>query len=282
MKMVKKVLMGLAIAASVLALAGCVPQADDTEKAIKKNSLTTYTVDYKNEGTDLYRAYKNAATAHAGALVKVTFEESETPDVRNKMGVIFNLKETKDKKNKVSKRDFYIIGLGTAPKAGVGNFYVSKFTNVTDIKAENFGTKLAENKAEEVEIVKLATTNNIEMPAAVEGKITLWVYFKADKASGGFDYAVIKDSATIKNISINKDTTLDDFSGETILAKGNTHVEGESTKNAVTEKEWAADAKDSEIQNGIAFYANIQKDTTLLGTWELPVGKTILAAEDAE
>lgn len=282
MKMVKKVLMGLAIAASVLALAGCVPQADDTEKAITKNTLTKYTVDYKNEGTDLYRAYKNAATPHAGALVKVTFEESETPDVRNKMGVIFNLKETKDKKNKVSNRDFYIIGLGTAKKDGVGNFYVSKFTNVTDIKAENFGTKLAENKAEEVEIVKLATTNNIEMPAADEGKITLWVYFKADKASGGFDYAVIKDYAGITSVKINKDTKLTDFDSEKILAKGNTHTTGGDTDTVVTEREWAADAADSEIQNGIAFYANIQKDTTLLGTWELPVGKTYLSAEDAE
>ena len=283
MKMVKKVLMGLAIAASVLALAGCVPQADDTEKAIKKNSLTTQTVDYKNEGTDLYRAYKNAATAHAGALVKVTFEESETPNVKNKMGVIFNLKETKDKKNKVSNRDFYIIGLGTAPKTGDANFYVSKFTNVTDIKADNFGTKLTENKAVEVEIVPLAKANNIEMPAAdSEGNITLWVYFKADKTSGGFDYAVIEDYDGITSVKIDKDTTIDMFKSEKILAQGNTHTVANATKKAVSEREWAADAKDSEIQNGIAFYANIQPDSTLLGTWELPVGKTILAAEDAE
>lgn len=283
MKMVKKVLMGLAIAASVLALAGCI-QNDDTEEAITKNSATKYTVDYKNEGTDLYRAYETTTARHAGALVKITFEESETPHTKNKMGLIFNLKETKDKKNKVSKRDFYIIGIGTAGKtSGVENFYVSKFTNVTDIKAENFGTKLTENKAEEVEIVPLNTTNNIEIPAAdSEGKITLWVYFKADKASGGFDYAVIKDSATIKNVAINKNTTLDSFASETILAQGNTHVVGENTKTAVSEKEWEADAADSEIQNGIAFYANIQKGSTLLGTWELPLGKTWLSAEDAE
>jgi hypothetical protein len=277
MKMVKKVLMGLALAGAVLALAGCVPQADDTEKAIKKNSLTKYTVDYKNEGDAIYRAYKNASTAHAGALVKVVFDE--TDDVSNKMGVIFNLKETKDKKV-VTNREFYIIGLASGNS--IKNFYVSKFTNVTDIKAENFGTKLAENKAKEVEIVPLADANKIAIPDAdAEGKITMWVYFKADKASGGFDYAVIKDSATIKNVAINKDTTLESFAGETVLASGNTHKAGGSTKNVVADKEWEADATDKEIQNGIAFYAMIQPGKTLIGNWELPIGKTWLSA-DAE
>ena len=281
MKMVKKVLMGLALAAAVLALAGCVPQADDTEKAITKNSMTKYTVDYKNENSaDKYRAYKPTATVHAGALVKVTFENSD--NAQNKMGVIFNLKETKEKKV-VTNREFYIIGLGPSPKKGAANFYVSKFTNVTDIKADNFGTKLAENKAVEVEIVPLASGNNIELPAEDEdGNITLWVYYKADKASGGFDYAVIKDSETIKDVAINKDTTLASFDAETVLASGNTHKTGGSTKNVVTEKEWESDATDKEIQNGLAFYAMIQPDSTLLGTWELPLGKTYLAAEDAE
>ena len=280
MKMVKKVLMGLALAGAVLALAGCVPQADDTEKAIKKNSLTKYTVDYKNESTtDKYRAYKNATTAHAGALVKVTFEE--TDDATNKMGVIFNLKETKDKKNKVSNREFYIIGLGTTPENGAANFYVSKFSNVTDIKADNFGTKFTENKAVEVEIVPLAAANNIAIPSPDEdGKITMWVYFKADKASGGFDYAVIADYDGITSVKIDKDTAITDFDSTKVLAKGNTHTKADSTKNAVTEKEWEADAADKDIQNGIAFYAMIQPDTTLVGTWELPLGKTYLAAEE--
>lgn len=280
MKMVKKVLMGLALAGAVLALAGCVPQADDTEKAITKNSMTKYTVDYKNEGTDTYRAYKNASTAHAGALVKVEFENSDNGV--NKMGVIFNLVETKDK-NKVSKRDFYIIGLGTTTKnSSDGNFYVSKFTNVTNIKAKNFGTSLAENKAEEVEIVPLNKKYSIDLPAEVDGKITLWVYFKADKESGGFDYAVIKDSATVDKIKINASTTLDSFNGETVLAKGNTHKDGNNTINKVPEREWEENASDSVIQKGIAFYAQIQKDSTLLGNWELPLGNAYLTAEDAE
>ncbi len=282
MKMVKKVLMGLALAGAVLTLAGCIPQVDDTEKAITKNSPTKYTVDYKNESTtDKYRAYKSAATAHAGALVKVVFED--TDNSTNKMGVIFNLKETKDKKNKINNREFYIIGLGTSPKTGDANFYVSKFTNVTDIKADNFGTKFTENKAVEVEIVPLAKANNIAIPAEdSDGKITMWVYYKADKASGGFDYAVIEDYEDISKVKIDKDTAITDFAADKILASGNTHTAGGSTKNVVTEKEWESDATDKEIQNGLAFYSMIQPDSTLLGTWELPLGKTYLSAEDAE
>ena len=43
---------------------------------------------------------------------------------------------------------------------------------------------------------------------------------------------------------------------------------------------WNTYTKDK--QNKIAFYAQIQKESTLLGTWDFPTDKSWLSAEDAE
>ena len=107
MKMTKKILLGAAALVAALAFVGCgAGDDDDTEKAIT-GSGKKYTVSFTNETGDEYRAYKTTTLKHAGALVKVTFNNADKPATfgTSKMGVIFNLKEDGEK------REFYLIGL---------------------------------------------------------------------------------------------------------------------------------------------------------------------------
>lgn len=267
MKMVKKVLMGLAVIAMAFSFVGCIPEVDDSEGAIK-GSNKKYTVNYKNEGDAIYRAYKATALNHAGGLVKITFNKKDVGT--SKMGVIFDLHDNATNKDA---KDFYIIGLGAIGKDGsvtgqskkYGNFYVSKFTNVTNMQADNFGTKEKTNPAIETEIVALSSTNNIDIKADSEGKITLFVYYKA-KTDGSFDFAVFDKDFDDANFNIKTSAVTGAlYSGNTMAKAG---------------AEYAACAEGKQPQNKIAFYAQVGPNITLDGQWDV-VG-TYLEAEDAE
>ena len=190
------------------------PSDDDPKDAIKGND-NNYTVSLANTESDLVRAYEVTAFKHAGALIKVTFDSADVGT--SKMGVIFDLKDDDEHDGA---KEFYIIGLN--PQTTVKNFYVSKFENVTDIQADNFGTYLTSNKAIEKEIVPISMTNNITVPAAVDGKISFYVYYKL-MSDGSFDYAVLdmtdEDMANFKGSTKFNKAKIKDY---TVLASGNT------------------------------------------------------------
>ena len=274
MKMVKKVLMGLAVIAMAFSFVGCIPQVDDSEGAIS-GSNGKYSINYKNESTsDKYRAYKSTAMDHAGALVKVTFNDTDCGT--SKMGVIFDLHDV-DKKDESKGKDFYIIGLG-ANRTG-HNFYVSKFTNVTDLQAINFGAPDPESsnykapaagEPKEECIVGLTKGADLTLPALEDGKLSMYVYFKAFK-DGYYEYAVLTMSDnTAKGIK-----KLDDFSLSALPA-GVTKLYGNKIEGAFT----AVKDDKSVPQNKIAVYAMVQPNETLDGSWNFAAD--YLEAEDAE
>ena len=254
MKMVKKILLGLTAGALVLGFAGC-KQVDDEKGAIS-GSGNNYSVDYENGDTKDYRAYKSTSLNHAGALVKVTFEDASA-DNFSKMGVIFDLQKNKDDKEA---KYFYIIGLaGTSTK----NFYVSKFTNVTDLQAYNFGTEL-DNPAVETVYYNII---NINRPTPVDGNVSYYVYYKAFKdagenaTTGYYEYAVFDFNDTqadaAKNLMKGEDASITTLSalGGTCLKSGK--IEG-----------IALTATKAVPQNQIAVYAKIDAGKTLKGTWK--------------
>ena len=246
MKMVKKILLGLTAAALVIGFASC-KQADDPKDAID-GSGNKYSIDHENTETDNYRAYKSTSLKHSGALVKVKFDKKDVG--LSKMGVIFDLHENKDAK------EFYIIGLGTSADT---NFYVSKFTNVTDIQAKNFGTELKDNKAVEDELVKLSAANSITVPAAAaDGSVSYYVYFKGF-TGGYYEWAVLsmEDSvaATI-DIKTADYNAIARINGVTTLAH-------RQIDNAFT----PVDAESKIPQNQMAVYAMVAAKTTLKGSW---------------
>ena len=254
MKMVKKILLGLAAGALVLGFAGC-KQVDDEKGAIS-GSGNNYSVDYENGDTKDYRAYKSTSLNHAGALVKVTFEDASA-DNFSKMGVIFDLQKNKNDKEA---KDFYIIGLAGA---STSNFYVSKFTNVTDLQAYNFGTELDGNRAEEQVYVDII---NIDRPTPVDGNVSYYVYYKAfkdageDATTGYYEWAVFNyndtQAAAAKELMKGEDASITTLSalGGTCLKSGK--IEG-----------IALTATKAVPQNQIAVYAKIDAGKTLKGTW---------------
>lgn len=131
MKMVKKILFGLVAVAAVLSLASC--GVKDDPEGIIKGGAGRFSVNYTYDGDTEYRAYRSTGAKHSGALVKISFNEADIANAGNsKFGLIFGLKETKNGDQKI--RNFYIAGLGAN-----GQYYVSKFENVVDIQAKNFG-----------------------------------------------------------------------------------------------------------------------------------------------
>lgn len=200
---------------------------DDTEGVIKGQN-NKYTVSWENKTTDVYRAYKETTFAHAGALIKVTFDGTSKALDTSKMGVIFDLKaNATDKKA----NDFYIVGVGVGDKS----YYVSKFTNVTteNFQAYNFGTTAETNPAAEKEIVKYAKDNFTNLPAPAEdGSTSVYVYYKLIK-DGSFDWAILADLTDdeVKQFqNSNKkfnSVKLSDL-GDKVLQSGNTGAEYEA------------------------------------------------------
>lgn len=274
MKMVKKVLMGMAVLAIAVALTGCLK--DDKEGAIK-GSGNNYTVEYTNEGTDAYRAYKATGMAHAGALVKVKFDSINTSS--SKMGIIFDLHDSKsgvkDAKGAAAK-DFYAIAIGNE---GGGSYYVSKFTDIVDIQAKNFGatTTAKEKEPKEVEYVTLVTGNlKAKMPAkAADGSLSLYIFYQCI-GEGIYKWAILnltdEQAADYSNLT-------GDFKSElpetAVLAED---VIGVSSAAEVLNALSAITANPP--QNKIAFYAQVASKATLKGSWT--VKGTYKEAEDAE
>lgn len=156
MKMTKKLLAlagGVAILASAFVFTGCKSEDDDDEFEAITGSNNDYEINFTNETDGMYRAYKTTFNKHLGGLCQISVEKDSTGD--GTIGYIFDLESSPDRASK-DPRTLCIVGfnLGTP---NVANPYVSRFNNVTDIQADNFGTKLTENKATETEYIKLYT-----------------------------------------------------------------------------------------------------------------------------
>ena len=146
MKIMKKIAAVTIAAAALFAFAGC-SDADDPNEMIT-GSNKNYEIDYTNTTKDVSRGYNTTAYKHAGAAVQLDFENASNTVEGGVMGLIFDLEE------KDGAKSFNVIGVKTKDANGKLGYYVSRFENVTDLQAENFGTKLAENPARETEYVK--------------------------------------------------------------------------------------------------------------------------------
>lgn len=245
MKMVKKVLLGLAAAATIMAFFGC-KMEDDPEGAItgKNNDYSVY---YDNTSGEVYRAYESTSLKHAGALVKVKFDKKDVGS--SKMGVIFNLQKNAEDKNA---KDFLIIGLGTTADR---NLYVSKFTNVTKLREDNFGTKLTDNPAVETEYVKLGAKKLQSVPVAADGSVSYYVYFKA-QIDGSYDWAVLNLTDEQAEL-VDMDTmSYADIPAGAELASGN-----------IPDAFDPVDKESDIVQKQLAVYAMIWGNSTLSGSW---------------
>ena len=283
MKMVKKILLGLAAGAAVLSLVSCGLKDDDPEGAIK-GSGSNYTVSYTNPSKtaqDYYRAYNTTTLKHSGALVKVTFDNPS--DCKNsKMGLIFDLKKSENENAAKGARDFFIIGIGAQ-----NALYVSKFENIVNIQDNNFGATTSANASagEAKETVYIALKNgNLTLPAANEdGSISLYVYCKADK-DGNYKFALLAGEPTDSSVKMKiDDIDINDLPEGVSTLSLPTVSSGWTKSGNIGNIPGAVKqvADDSKIeQNQLAVYAMIDADSTLNGSWKF--FGTYLEAEEIE
>ena len=267
MKMVKKVLLGLGLAAAVLALAGCALK-DDPKGVIKGGNgswSVNYTFNDAETADDTYRAYKPTGIQHAGALIKVTFNDPEADAGASKMGVIFDLEEQKVGSERI--RSFNIIGIGQN-----GEWYVSRFTNVKDIQEYNFGTELTgSDKAIENEIVELGSESAVTFQNDVNLSKSVYVWYQA-KLDGYYDWKILKMTPE----QVNDWKALTDKQKQTTPPVGTVVFESDST----TRIQYSTSAVTKEPQHSISVYAMIKGGKTLNGSWK--IAADYLEAEDIE
>ena len=258
MKIMKKIAVAVFAGAMVFGLASCGGVGDDPEGAIK-GSGSKYSIDYTNEDTKVYRAYKDTAFKHAGACVQIDFlnvtDETKKAGV---MGLIFDLVEEDGKKS------FNVIGLRTADASGGLQYYVSRFENVTDIQAQNFGASepgYEGNGAKETQIVKTWGTANGNFDS--ESKtVTVYPYAILKEVSEGkFQYECYLLQNKIKKLD--SDGTPIDEDDKKVILDSNKAVKIDTDYTKLT-------------QTNFAVYANVyaksdkageERCGTLQGTW---------------
>ena len=274
MKMVKKILLGLAAGAVVLSLASCGLKDDDPEGAIT-GSGSNYKVSYTNPSKtagDYYRAYDTTSLKHSGALVKVTFD-NPSECANSKMGLIFDLKNSENENAGDGARDFFIIGIGAQ-----NALYVSKFVNIVNIRDKNFGASTGGNATAgdptEIEYISLSNENfKLDKATNADGTISLYVYCKADK-DGNYKFALLAGEPTNSSVKMKiDDINIDSLpSGVTKLTLPSAKTGSGCTINnniGTITGAVAAVADESDIvQNQLAVYAMIDADSTLNGSWK--------------
>lgn len=253
-----KIIMTMAVTAAVIGLVSCGAGDDDPNNMIK-GSNKVYTIDYPNETEVLSRGYHSTAYKHAGAAVQLDFENVSENANGGVMGLIFDLAE----KDKV--RSFNVIGVKTNDANGNLGYYVSRFENVTDIQADNFGTKLDENPAKETVYVTAFTSAN---GVKDDEKDTITVYA----------YAIEKKAEAAGKDSANKDYARDEYIYEVYLLNNKVaNLDGDG--NLVDDNKQKIDLSDTKpvatiatgytelTQKNLAVYANVYEKKALKGKW---------------
>ena len=263
MKIMKKIAVAVFAGAMVFGFASCGGAGDDDPNKMIKGSNKVYTIDYTSETDENSRGYNATAYKHAGAAVQLDFENASNTVEGGVMGLIFDLEE------KDGAKSFNIIGVKTTNASGSLGYYVSRFENVTDLQAVNFGTGLAENPAKET---KYAPKGKDTFGAATGVKneekdtITVYAYAIEEKATeDGTDSAkkaYKKDEFIYKVYLINDKVANLDADGKLV----------DENKNAINLSDTSpvatiATGYTKLTQNKLAVYANVYGNKTLKGTW---------------
>jgi len=173
-------------AALIIGFSACTVE-DDPYKMITEKNNNTWVIEHTNEDVDtVHRGYCSTNFKHSGGLVNIHFDKtSSTAYGDGVMGFVFGLRNnaTNSKAN-----DFFVIGVRNR-----GDYYISKYTNVTNLQGNNFG--VGDNDgAEEEEYVPLGR----EVPsgkASTANGYDIGVYFrdvvvdtKADTTTGTYTH----------------------------------------------------------------------------------------------
>ena len=261
MKLSKILMSGALVAALAFGVMGCKAEDDDDELKALSGSNNDYSVDFKNEGNDVYRAYHTTTFKHAGALCQVTMNTSNGG--KGAMGYIWDLESNSTRAEKEPRR-FFIVGFNydyTAP--GKVAYYVSKYSNVTDIEAINFGAP--SNGADEEEYIKLNATNVCVPTIDANGDLTMTFDVYED---GEFTF---DENGKKKYTSYNGGFVVDIYNGKIETADLKTANKVKSVKIPAADVGYKT--AESDVTKPIcnqkqgAVYVNVYQGYTLKGKW---------------
>lgn len=261
MKLSKILMSGALVAALAFGVMGCKAEDDDDELKALSGSNNDYSVDFKNEGNDVYRAYHTTTFKHAGALCQVTMNTSNGG--KGAMGYIWDLESNSTRAEKEPRR-FFIVGFNydyTAP--GKVAYYVSKYSNVTDIEAINFGAP--SNGADEKVYVELNTTNVCTPTIDTNGDLTMTFDVYED---GEFTF---DENGKKKYTSYNGGFVVDIYNGKIETADLKTANKVKSVKIPAADVGYMK--AESDVTKPIcnqkqgAVYVNVYQGYTLKGKW---------------
>ena len=255
-----KILLGAVAGAAVLGLVSC--GGNDDPNAMIKGANKKYTIDYENDTADVSRGYKRTALQHAGALVKLTFNEigqtagATTNVYGGVLGCIFDL-HTNDNGGK----DFSVVGIQN--KNGVIKSYVSTYTGVTNLQAYNFGASTAADATEGTEetVIQDFTVVSSSKIDTTDGANAVYVYFCETATSDtDYDYNVyILPKSVVDTLANIKDAD----AGALRNTDGDI-VDISSYKIATCDTSYT-----SLKQNNFAPYANVYAYSSVSGEWNI-------------
>lgn len=239
-----KIISASAALLMAFSVAGCKLE-DDPYDIITKVDTNNYTVEKQNTESSVIRGYKSTSFQHEGGLVQITINNQSEGSNDGVLGFIWDYKDSETVKGA---KDFYVIGVNYGYKNNNKfNYYVSKFENVVDIQAANFGASTTATGANPKETVIqnwTAINNNV----LSSGKINVVV--DVTMADGGsYTYNIYNVS------SVTGEVTKDNYNkNNTAIVTGT--IDAKTT--GYTKKE----------QNLLCLYANVYAGRKLSGAFK--------------
>ena len=244
MKMTK-VLFGAAILGLVFGFASC--KQDDDPNDMISGSNNNYPLEYTNDGSDVSRGYNTSTLKHAGALVEIKF--TEVSGNGGIMGFIFDYEQTNKKST------FDVIGVRHD-----GAYYISKFEDIVDLQAQNFGAKTtaADGEPKETEIVAWSNTSPKKLANWDSSTKTAYLWIVQSEDGSQYDvYNLTSDMANaveVKDANKGKLVYKDTTKGDVVLP---------------TPLGTIATGYTAQTQKKYGVYANVYNKSTVKGTWKL-------------
>nr|MBP3281413.1 hypothetical protein [Treponema sp.] len=273
MKLSKKVLAAMSASALLLTagiFTSCGEEDDDPEGAIT-GSNNKYTLSYTNSSTtDTYRCYNSTTAKHRGAMAVITLNKDGTSGSGAAMGFIWDLHTTdasasaEEVAREVSSSPRSLCIVAFANNNGTFKPYVSRFTNVYDLQAKNFGTdgvtvNGAEQKAVEKEYIGWTSTSEKDtspLTADANGNyvMTVNVYpeFNTENETTTYTGGYVVDI----------------YNGALTKAEVESGEKTADLTTTISAEDLGYEAGSKPTQQTNAVYANVYTSSSASGTWQ--------------
>ena len=269
-----------ALLAASLCFVGCKTEDDDDTKNAISGSNKNYKVEYTNSASDIYRCWNTTTFKHEGELVKITFNDQTSSTHNGVMGFVWDLGQSKNAASVTEGstttapaitengyQNFMVVGFRNQ-SSGL-QYYVSKFFNVTNLQADNFGATSA--NAVTTHKAGIAKTVPCEIDVSDGFQNTGITTIASDKTMNVWVdiYPIFENSS----YGINRNAHSSDAAGTYIVdiydsdptATGFTGSPVKTIKIEPSVTGYSAEP----TQNTLAVYANVQPSKTLSGAWNL-------------